>query len=136
MERSPTAAAADGEMSAPKQGSVHPGPLGRTPPDVSDVRSVRWRALLLAVGLVGLFACLVVLGVLAEVVARQEADALDTFATPFFHRLASPPLDALMNAATFLGSDPTIILVAIAVSGGLLWFRRRREALFVLVVLG
>jgi undecaprenyl-diphosphatase len=123
-------------MSASNAPSPHPGPLGQTPPDASAARSIPWRSFLLAGGAAGLFGCLVVLGVLAEMVARQEADALDTFATPFFHGLASPPLDALMNAATFLGSDPIVVPMALAVSVGLLWFGRRREGLFVLAVLG
>lgn len=123
-------------MSAPNAASPHPGPLGQTPPGASEERSIPRRTFLLAVGIVGLFGCLVILGVLGEIVARQEADALDTFATPFVHGLASPPLDALMNAATFLGSDPIIVPLALAVSIALLWFGRRREGLFVLAVLG
>lgn len=112
------------------------GPLGRTPADASAGQSTTWRSILLVIGLVGLFVCLLVLGLLAQMVQRQEADALDAFATPFLHAMASPGLDALMNAATFIGSDFTLVPIAVAIAVVLFWRGRRRESLFLAAVLG
>jgi membrane-associated phospholipid phosphatase len=87
-------------------------------------------------GFVALAACLVVLGVIAEDLRAQEVFTLDTLATPFMHSLASPPLDALMNAATFLGSTysipPLFVLAVIA----LVRARRPGAALFLTVASG
>jgi undecaprenyl-diphosphatase len=112
------------------------GPLGRTPADASAEQSAKWRSILLVLGLVGLFVCLVILGLLAQIVQRQEADALDAFATPFLHAMASPGLDAVMNAATFVGSDVTLVPIAAVIIATLFWQRRRRESLFVAAALG
>jgi hypothetical protein len=60
------------------------------------------------VGFAGLIASLVVLGVVAEGVRTQEVFALDTWATPFFHGVASPGLDAVMNTFTDIGTVPVI----------------------------
>jgi len=87
-------------------------------------------------GFVGLAACLVVLGSIADGVRDQEVFALDTVVTPFLHALASPGLDALMNAATFAGSDlviPPLFVIAIVV---LLRLRRPGAALFLTVSSG
>jgi undecaprenyl-diphosphatase len=87
-------------------------------------------------GFVALLVCLVVLGLLAESVREQEVNALDTLATPFLHRLASPALDQLMNAVTFMGSNFAIPpLFAIAVIW-LAWLHRPREALFLAIASG
>jgi undecaprenyl-diphosphatase len=91
---------------------------------------------LLVIGLVGLLGCLLVFGLLAEDVRAQEASALDALATPFLHSLASPTLDALMNFATFLGSDLTILPILVVVTAYLIWKGHRREAVFLLVALG
>jgi membrane-associated phospholipid phosphatase len=111
----------------------------RGPPELSSARTLRTsrtprsRLLVVAAGFVGLFACLLVFGALAEDVHEQEASALDAIATPLLHSLSSPGLDALMNAITTLGSIPVVVpLVAVAL-GLLLWRRRRREALFLAV---
>jgi membrane-associated phospholipid phosphatase len=90
----------------------------------------------LLLGLVGLMACLVVFGFLAEDVRAQEASALDALATTFLHSLASPMLDAAMNGATFLGSDLTLIPVLVVAVVYLISRRHRREAVFVMVALG
>jgi undecaprenyl-diphosphatase len=69
-------------------------------------------------GFVALAACLVVLGSIAEGVRDQEVFALDTVATPFLHSLASPALDALMNGATFVGSNlviPPLFVLSVVV---------------------
>ncbi len=66
----------------------------------------------------------------------QEVFALDTVATPFLHALASPALDALMQAATFAGSNlviPPLFVVAVV---WLVAIRRRREALFLAIASG
>jgi undecaprenyl-diphosphatase len=87
-------------------------------------------------GFVGLAACLVVLGTIADGVRDQEVFALDAVATPFLHALASPALDALMNGATFAGSNlwiPPLFVIAVAV---LLRLRRFGAALFLAVSSG
>ena len=68
------------------------------------------------VGFVGLVASLVVLGSIAEGVRAQEVFALDTWATPFLHGIASPGLDVVMNALTDIGSIlviPVLFLVVV-----------------------
>ncbi|HYM82590.1 MAG TPA: phosphatase PAP2 family protein [Candidatus Dormibacteraeota bacterium] len=112
------------------------GPLGAAPRTAATEEGLRSRGPLLGLGLIGLLACVLVLAFLASIVQSQERDALDTFASPFFHGLASPPLDLLMNAVTFLGSDPVIIPLAVVVAAALLVAGRRVEALFLAVVLG
>ena len=89
-----------------------------------------------AVGFVALVACLVVLGSLAEGVRDQEVFALDTVATPFLHALASPALDALMQAATFAGSNLVIPPLFVLAVVWLLAIQRRREALFLAIASG
>ena len=89
-----------------------------------------------AVGFVALVACLVVLGSLAEGVRDQEVFALDTVATPFLHALASPALDALMQAATFAGSNLVIPPLFVLTVVWLMATRRRREALFLAIASG
>ncbi len=112
------------------------GPLGPAPSDAPVDRIAPWRSVLLVVGLVGVFVCLLILALLAEIVQRQEADALDAFATPFLHRMASPELDAAMNAASFVGTDGTLVAAAVVIVAVLAWRGRRREALFLVAVLG
>jgi undecaprenyl-diphosphatase len=90
----------------------------------------------LVTGFIALIACLVVLGSLADSIREQEVNALDTLATPFLHGLASPVLDRIMNAATFMGSNLVIPpLFAIAVIW-LAWLHRFREALFLAIAIG
>jgi undecaprenyl-diphosphatase len=90
----------------------------------------------LAVGFVALFACLFVFGRLADEVREREAIFLDAVGNATLHRLATPGLDALMSAATFLGSGQAIpVLFALALAA-LLVVRRRHEALFLAVAIG
>jgi membrane-associated phospholipid phosphatase len=89
-----------------------------------------------AVGFVALIACLLVLGSLAEGVRDQEVFALDTIATPFLHGLASPPLDTLMRAATFAGSNLVIPPLFVLTLVWLIAIRRFREALFLAIASG
>lgn len=108
------------------------------PPEVASHAEAPARTLsstiVVAAGFVGVAACLLAIGTLAQAIREKEASALDTFATPFLHALASPWLDAAMQAATFLGSNVVIVPAYAAATAGLLR-RRRREALFVSTVL-
>jgi membrane-associated phospholipid phosphatase len=114
--------------------SGKPGPLG--PPQGPADRGVAIRqTALLLLGLLGLLATLVVFGLLAEDVRAQEAIALDALATPFLRSFASPTLTALMNGATFLGSELTLVPLLLGVTAVLLWRGHRREALFVVVAI-
>jgi undecaprenyl-diphosphatase len=88
------------------------------------------------VGFFALIASLVVLGSIAEGVRSQEVFALDTWATPFLHGIASPGLDALMNALTDVGSIYVIPLLFVIVVAWLLWKRRYGAALFLSVASG
>jgi undecaprenyl-diphosphatase len=93
----------------------------------------RPRPLVVVGGFVAVFACLLVLGAIAEDIHEQEAIALDALVTPLFHRLASPILDALMRAFTDLGS--TLVIAPLLVIALVLLVARghRREALFLFV---
>ncbi len=94
---------------------------------------VRAASITVVDGFVALLATLLVLGLLAETIREKEVNVLDTLATPFLHGLASPILDALMQAATFMGSNLVIPpLFAVAVLW-LLLVHRLREALFLAV---
>jgi undecaprenyl-diphosphatase len=88
----------------------------------------------IGVGLFGLVATLVVLGSLAEGIRAQEVFALDTWATPFLHGIASPGMDAFMNGLTDLGSTLVIIPVFLVVAAWLVWRRRFGALLFLVVV--
>ena len=85
------------------------------------------------IGLAGLIASLVVLGSIAQGVRTQEVFALDTWATPFLHGIASPGLDALMHAFTDMGSSLVLVPMFIIVSAWLLWKHRYGAALFLTV---
>jgi undecaprenyl-diphosphatase len=87
-------------------------------------------------GFVALVACLLVLGSLADAVREQEAIALDTVATSFLHGLASPALDQLMNAATFMGSTLVIPPLFAIAAIWLASLHRFREALFLAIASG
>jgi hypothetical protein len=75
------------------------GPLGRVDPARPAASATVVRApfgsapAVFVVGLVGLVASLVVLGSVAAGVRSQEVFALDSWATPFLHGIASPGLD-------------------------------------------
>jgi undecaprenyl-diphosphatase len=86
------------------------------------------------IGLFGLVATLVVLGSLAQGVHAQEVFALDVWATPFLHGIASPGLDWLMNRLTDIGSTLVIIPVFVVAAVFLLSRKRRGALLFLLVV--
>jgi undecaprenyl-diphosphatase len=83
-----------------------------------------------------LIASLVVLGSIAAAVRAQEVFALDTWATPFLHGIASPGLDALMNALTDIGTTPVIAPLLVLAAALLLRKRRPGAALFLGVASG
>lgn len=87
-------------------------------------------------GFVGLIASLVALGSIAQGVRTQEVFALDTWATPFLHGIASPAMDALMDALTGIGSSLVIAPIFVVVVAWLLGTRRYSAALFLGVATG
>ena len=88
-------------------------------------------------GFVAILLCLIVLGILAATIREHGLNDLDAAATPFLHGLASPPLDAFMNGATFIGSDPVLVALFIAAVLVLIRLGRPwREWLFLTVALG
>lgn len=79
--------------------------------------------------------CLVGFGLIAWLVSQPGIPPIDTATTVFLHGLASPTLDALMDAATFLGSSPVLAAV-VGLAVVLLVVRRRRvEAVFIVIAL-
>jgi membrane-associated phospholipid phosphatase len=101
---------------------MNPKAPGPAAPPVSGKRA-QAATLTVVVGLLGLMASLVVLGSIAEGVRDQEVFALDAWATPLLHGIASPGLDALMGTLTFLGSSMVILpvlalLVALLIRAG------------------
>jgi undecaprenyl-diphosphatase len=109
-----------------------PGPAGAAAAEI--VRPpVGFTTASLVTGLVALVATLVVLGTLARGIRAQEVFALDTWATPFLHGIASPALDVVMNGLTDLGSSLVIVPLFLVVAAWLAW-RRRLGALLFLVI--
>jgi membrane-associated phospholipid phosphatase len=85
----------------------------------------------LVIGVVGVSALVLGLGVLAAVVQDQEVNALDTFASPFVHSFASPIMDSLMIGASAVGTVPS--LLALAAVTAVVALARRRPGLAALV---
>jgi undecaprenyl-diphosphatase len=118
------------------------GPLGRVdaidPKDAGVVvrPSPGKATMMVVVGFVALIASLLVLGSIAEAIRAQEVFALDGWATPFLHGIASPGLDTLMQRLTDIGSNLVIIPIFIAVCAWLIWKRRYGAALFLGVASG
>ena len=84
------------------------------------------------IGVVGLSALVLGLGVLAAVVQDQEVNALDTFASPFVHSFASPIIDSLTDRlASAVGTVPS--LLALAAVTAVVALARRRPGLAALV---
>jgi undecaprenyl-diphosphatase len=112
------------------------GTTSRGPLKTRVATPVRTASITVVGGFLGLLACLVVLGLLAESIRDKEVTALDTLATPFLHGLASPFLDGLMQAATFMGSNLAIPpLFALAVIW-LILLHKPREALVLAIASG
>jgi membrane-associated phospholipid phosphatase len=112
------------------------GPLGRIDPKHPATpappppRRVAAASVVVIVGFVALVATLVVFGLIAEDIRDQEVFALDTWATPFLHSIASPPLDLLMTTLTTLGSSIVLVPVFAIVTAALLVSRHYGAALF------
>jgi undecaprenyl-diphosphatase len=109
------------------------GPAPKVAPQVEAAKSA---VPIVVAGFVLVFGALILFGVLAEGVRSQEVYALDKFASPFLHSLASPPLDAVMESATFIGSNVVLIPVALVALALLLVAKQGREAFFVLLAIG
>jgi undecaprenyl-diphosphatase len=77
--------------------------------------------------------CLVGFGLIAWLVSQPGIPPIDTATTVFLHGLASPTLDAVMEAATFLGSSPVLAAVVGFVVVILVVRCRREEAGFIVV---
>lgn len=102
-------------------------------PPVAGIRRTRLATGIVAAGFVAILLGLVVFGSLAVEIRGQELSALDAIATPFLHDRASPIRDAIMNGATFIGSDYVILpLLGLAVAL-LARARRIRESIFLTV---
>jgi undecaprenyl-diphosphatase len=84
-------------------------------------------------GAMAFLVCLVGFGLIAWQVSQPGIPPLDTATTAFLHGLASPTLDAVMNAATFVGSSPMLAAVVGLAVVLLLARRRRAEAVFIVV---
>ena len=115
------------------------GPLGRvdpvspTPPGTVPRPPLGTATMTVVVGFAALVAILIVFGSIAEAVRAQEVFGLDTWATPFLHGIASPGLDALMNALTDIGSSLVIVPILFVVGAWLLRKQRYGAALFLSV---
>jgi membrane-associated phospholipid phosphatase len=104
-----------------------PAPTPATPPPAPELGLA---TITVVAGFAVLVASLFVLGSIAEGIRSQEVFALDTWATPFLHGIASPGLDTFMNFLTDLGSILVIPPLFVLVAGWLLWRRRLRASLF------
>jgi membrane-associated phospholipid phosphatase len=93
---------------------VNPKAQGAAAPPVSSKRA-QAATLTVVVGLAGLIASLVVLGSIAEGVRDQEVFALDAWATPFLHGIASPGVNALMWTLTTMGSSMVIVPIFVVI---------------------
>ncbi len=126
-------------MTGPTEGQLgEHGPLGPSKPAPEPAAAppppqLGLATMTVVVGFVGLVASLIVLGFVAEGVRDQEVFALDTWATPFLHGIASPGLDAFMNGLTDIGSIYVVPILFVAVVGWLIWRRQFRAAAFITV---
>ena len=122
--------------------NVEAGPLGKADPVNPVVPGTAphppsgLATLTVVVGFGLLVASLVVLGSVAEGVRSQEVFALDAWATPFLHGIASPALDTVMNGLTDLGSSLVIVPILVVAVAALLWKRAYGLALFLGVAIG
>src|SRR6266550_9100693 len=130
--------------SGPRQRMPPDQGVDLTRPDPSETPPIRTvgrppagkATMTVVVGFVALVACLVVLGSIADGVRDQEVFALDTWATPFLHGVASPGLNTLMGLLTDMGSSPVNVPLFMFVMAWLLWKRRYASALFLSVASG
>lgn len=92
------------------------------------------RLVVLITGFVVALVMLALFGLLAEDVTTHEAIVLDARANLALHRHATPALDLVMNAASFLGSSLVLFPLVLGVTLALLLARRERTAAFLAVV--
>jgi undecaprenyl-diphosphatase len=104
-------------------------------PPATSARLPASRLTLLLIGFAALSACLLIFGIIAQDVHRQEAIALDAVVTPLLHGFASPALDSVMWAITTLGSTLVVAPLFILAEAALFVARRRREALFLAIAI-
>jgi membrane-associated phospholipid phosphatase len=123
----------DNEGKLGEHGPLGPGQPAPEPAEPPPPPELGLATMTVVVGFVGLAASLVVLGSIAEGVRDQEVFALDTWATPFLHGIASPGLDAFMNGLTNIGSIYVVPILFVLVVGWLVWRRRYRAAGFITV---
>jgi undecaprenyl-diphosphatase len=125
-------------------GSPEGGPLGedqgsepgRAPSAPAQPRTARELGLATATVVVGfgiLTACLVVFGSLAEDVRSKDVFLVDAWATPSLHGIASPGMDAVMNAFTMLGTAFVIVPALVVLGAWLLRTGRVRSLGFLIV---
>jgi undecaprenyl-diphosphatase len=141
VTRSPGTAPAGSRIDAGPD--TESGPLGRVdpkkpeqaPPGTVPRPEVGVATRMVALGFAGLIATLALFGSIAEGIHDQEAFALDTWATPFLHGIASPALDALMNGFTTMGSSLVVVPICIIIGIALILRRRYGSILFVAVAL-
>jgi undecaprenyl-diphosphatase len=118
------------------------GPLGRIDakhpgrPTRPPRKRVAAASLVVVAGFGVLIATLVVFGFIADAIRDQEVFALDTWATPFLHGIASPPLDTVMTGLTTMGSSLVLVPVYVVVVAALLLSRHYGAALFLSVAAG
>ena len=118
------------------------GPLGRVdparpaPPGTVPRPPLGLATTTIVAGFAGLTAMLVVLGSIARGVRAQEVFALDAWATPFLHGIASPALDWIMLRLTDIGSSLVIVPIFVVVIAALIRRRRYGAATFLAVALG
>jgi undecaprenyl-diphosphatase len=86
-------------------------------------------------GAITFLVCLVGFGLIAWLVSQPGIPPIDTATTAFLHGLASPTLDRIMDAATFLGSSPVLAAVVGLVVVLLVVRRRHAEAAFLVIAL-
>jgi membrane-associated phospholipid phosphatase len=142
QETGSTASVSDAGSRVDAGPTTEAGPLGRVdpaspaPPESVPRPPLGTATMTVVVGLVGLIASLLVLGHIADGVREQEIFALDTWATPFLHGIASPGLDTVMLRLTDIGSSLVIVPIFVVVIGLTLWRRRYGAALFLGIASG
>lgn len=118
------------------------GPLGRVDPVDPKAPATVLRPPLrnatarIVIGFAALVGSLLVLGSIAEGVRAQEVFALDTWATPFLHGIASPTLDFVMLRLTDIGSSLVIVPLFALVAALLIRNHRYGATLFLAVASG
>jgi len=120
-------------MAAP---AAHVDTKIKAPPITAPEKPDRLGVAQLAVGFVIALLAMLLFGYLADRIHDQEAFALDKYANPFLHSIASPLLDAVMNGITSLGSVEIVGAFFVLAVVLLIFYGRREEALFLGVAIG